>query len=449
MSRHRDLDFPVQDLLQQMKERSKRKRKCDSFFGFPELFTLAEFAELHKTVNFAVAFSTVTALQHAKSYLLRYGNQEGHDHHPNISLFAVEKEDSEEHLPQCFFLYKQGVNLKIWRPVRVGMQNRPVLHPKSFDERYEFRFIAHMLATTYFSGGLSTDNLLGLLSEDLYPPLESRRRELRKDLELAIVSLALFIDLNDAKSLSKLNLVGGELSFNKTWQRRFSFFKRQLELLRHGSTNIREFQEEARRNLLEKFFPKVFNVRRLRSWLKSYLPFDPRFTREIVNSMTNLMFNEARGFSFEDRTTVEELMRGWFYARSKTAQECPSLFEKPFPPPPVPMRAMWILESADTGHYSRVADYEEAKALVDAYFEARHQKALEYRRQEQLEQEEERRRSSTPPQTDELSDAARSTDSEEDSNIAVAAPEAPQVNNFELEPALEPAPPGINQPAVD
>jgi hypothetical protein len=66
--------------------------------------------------------------------------------------------------------------------------------------------------------------------------------------------------LNDSKALSKLNFVSGELSFNQKLQHRFHFFKRQLERLRHGGTSIREFQDEGRRVLLEKYFPEVPRV---------------------------------------------------------------------------------------------------------------------------------------------------------------------------------------------
>jgi hypothetical protein len=91
----------------------------------------------------------------------------------------------------------------------------------------------------------------------------------------------------------------------------------------------------------------VFKVRRIRPWLKSFLPKDPRFTREVVKEMVTFLHNEARGFLLEDRTTVESLMREWFMSRTKSPDRCPSLFKKPSPPPPAPLRAIWVLQRAD------------------------------------------------------------------------------------------------------
>jgi hypothetical protein len=131
----------------------------------------------------------------------------------------------------------------------------------------------------------------------------------------------------------------------------------------------------------------------------------------------------------------------WFSSRTQASEVCPSLFRKPSPPPPVPLRAMWILQQARTGHYSQVAEYEAAKARMESYFEARHQKALEYREQIAFEEEEERRRTSTPPHSDDIaSDGALSTDSEEDSNIADQRQQQQRENDFELEPEQEAAP---------
>jgi hypothetical protein len=72
-------------LFRKKREKTKQKLKCEFFFGFPEFLTMAAFAELHKSINFAVTFTKLRALQRAKN-LLRYGKQKEHENHPDASF---------------------------------------------------------------------------------------------------------------------------------------------------------------------------------------------------------------------------------------------------------------------------------------------------------------------------------------------------------------------------
>ncbi len=132
-----ELDFAAEDLFRQMKQQASRKIEMGSFFAFPELATLASFAELHKGVEFVATFSTVESLQRAKNFLIRWAKKNGHKQHPSITLLAVGKEPTKQHLPQAFFVYRAGQNYKIWRPVRSGMTGRfkarPQTRSMSFD----------------------------------------------------------------------------------------------------------------------------------------------------------------------------------------------------------------------------------------------------------------------------------------------------------------------------
>ncbi|CBY13105.1 unnamed protein product [Oikopleura dioica] len=432
-----EIGFPVSELLRQMREKAAQKIKCDSFYAFPELYTLASFAELHKKVNLTVSFNSLASLQHAKNYMMRWGKIHNHQEHPRITMFAIGKAEGEEHLPQCFFMYKQGWNLRFWRPVRPGMSKAFNLRPITYDEKYEFRFVCHMLATEYFPGYVSSDNLLGLINEDLYPTLEGRRSELYGDLELAIASLAMLLDLNDAKSLSKLNFVGGELTFTNSWQRRFFFFKKQSDAIRSGSAHIREFQEDARRNLLQQHFPKVLDTRRFTDWLKKFLPVDPRFTDEFL-AETFESFKRNAQFPCLREETIDQLLEKWFGQRRQPAKECAALFAKSDPPPPAPLRAMWALQRASKGIYSKVAEYERAKARMERYFEDRHQRTLEYRERVNRKEREGRRTSAPLARIDSTDEEELSTDSDENSDIEFLAFAARfSDSDCETEPATE------------
>ncbi|CBY13926.1 unnamed protein product [Oikopleura dioica] len=437
-----ELDFTAEDLLRQMRQQAARKIEMGSFNAFPELATLASFAELSENVNFVVSFPTVETLQRAKNFLIRWAKKNNHKEHPNISLFAVGKEPEKENLPQAFFLYRKGQNYKIWRPVRAGLKGKFKARPQTFDEKYEFRFISHMLATKTFPGGLATDNLLGLINEDLLPALEGNRAELYKQLEFGINSLALMIDLNDASALDQLNIVGGEIALMPTWQKSFHFFKEDAEGIRNSQADIRDCQERSRQKLLDRHFPKVLNVKTFLPWLKRFLAKDKRFITEVRESLTQGWIWNSE-FPFVNKETIKRMIDTVFSraGRSTPEKDILSLFDKPSPLPDLPLMGMRLLQMKPTGTYSQVAAYKEAKARMEFWFEARHQRFLQNRRDEAAEEAaelERERLAAIPPALDSSDESELSTDSEVDSDeefvLYVEALDVPPAEETPFEP---------------
>ncbi len=265
---------------------------------------------------------------------------------------------------------------------------------------------------------MATDNLLGLICEDLFPALEGKRAELYGELELAIASLAFMLDLNDASALDKLNIVGGELALDTPWQKQFHFFKEEAESIRNSQANIRDCQENSRAKLLNRHFPKVLNVKTFRSWLKQFLAKDTRFTQEVLKDVANSFINNAQ-LPFLDSDTVEAFFNDNFKGgRSNPRIDVTMLFNKPSPLPVLPLLSMRILQVDDSGPYSQVAEYKAAKARMELWLEARHQRTLQNRRAEEAEEAAQRERERALAQAqaaDSPDESELSTDSELDS----------------------------------
>jgi hypothetical protein len=379
------LDLTADSLTNQMKREGKKKIPLGDFFAFPELATLASFAETDTDVNFVATFESVDALQRAKNFLARWAKKNNHRAHPKITLLAVDIEPKKEHLPQAFFMYKQGQNYKFWRPVRPGMNRRFNAWPQSFDEKYEFRFIGHALAQTLYPGGVSSDNLLGLISEDLLPEITARRPELYRELELAVQMLALLVDLNDASALDKLNIVGGELAFITRWQRSFYFFKEDSDAIRAGQAEIREMQERSRQRLLDRHFREVLNVKSFPQWLVKCLEKDERFEKKVIEETQRSWYQLAQ-FPFPDTKVMNRIINDTFAPTARTWRDVKVLYEKPDPLPKLALRGMMHLQLKSTGAYSEVQAYENARKRMDDWLEAKHQRTLQNRRETEAEE---------------------------------------------------------------
>ena len=381
------LDFTAESLATQMKREGKKKIPMGDFYAFPELVTLASFAELQPEVNFVATFESLDALQRAKNFLARWAKKNNHQAHPKITMLAVDSEPRKEHLPQAFFMYKKGQNYKFWRPVRPGMVKRFNAWPQSFDEKYEFRFVGHALAQTIYPGGVSTDNLLGLISEDLLPSISVRRPELYKEMELAIKALALLIDLNDASALEQLNIVGGELAFINNWQQSFFFFKEDSDAIRAGQADIREIQERSHRKLLDRHFEKVLNVKTFPLWLKKFLAKDERFETKVIEDLMKSWVHLSQ-FPFPDQDVIKKMIWDNFSpeARNLPANELRALFNKPDPLPKLALRGMLHLQMKKTGIYSEIQAYEDAKKRMEDWMESKHQRTLQNRRETEAEE---------------------------------------------------------------
>lgn len=285
--------------------------------------------------------------------------------HPKVVLTALGKHENPE-LPDVFYLSYAGCSYQIWRPVRREQEREFRLRPESYEERYELHFYTHMVNSSYFPAGVSCENLIGLITVDLYPKLEPRLGELRTKTDLGLLILALALELNDAAALDKLTIAAGELTLNVNWQKRFTFMPEQWQaLLADASGSVLEFQTDCRRRVLAKYFPKVLDVHKIRSWISGFLPEDNRLTQALRIIFLKNWF-EHSPFPHPNEKTVLDLFCQYFDNSKRTGQP---IFEKLDPLPRLPIRgsAMLYLNSRFRAEDQRV--YEEGRENMRLYLQ--------------------------------------------------------------------------------
>lgn len=76
-------------------------------------------------------------------------------------------------------------------------------------------FFVHLVNAQNLPQGLTTDNLLAIVNEDLYPEIHHRRDEFYRRQDQGITAIALLIELNDLSITDWLVIKNGQLAFTQ------------------------------------------------------------------------------------------------------------------------------------------------------------------------------------------------------------------------------------------
>ncbi|CBY20113.1 unnamed protein product [Oikopleura dioica] len=304
------------DAFLAMTSRATIKNLAGRAPAYQELEILHKLATQNHKVQFVAHFSTVSSLQKAKEYWIRWAIAKKLSDHSRLALTSVGSHPCEDlELPDMFFMARSGRHCKAWRPVSFGNSGPLVLEPTDWAQKQELDFFALFVLSTKFEAGLTVENLLGPVSESLETHTYILRDALRKRAERGVAILAFILELNDLALLDKLEISGGQASFCPQGSVKMEMPARSWGRLKSGNwSQAKDFLLDAR-NSSHPLQENIMPSRNVIEWIRRYLPKNRRYEQTLGEAMFR-SWKEFIAFPIHDENDLISFFEKFFGERT-------------------------------------------------------------------------------------------------------------------------------------